>query len=61
MGRGAGWVGALKALRVGGLRQMSVPGGVARVKGGVVVVVVLWEALVVFVAVVVVGEVMDRK
>lgn len=37
---------------------MSVPGGLARVKGGVVVVVVLGEAIVVFVAA---GEVMDSR
>jgi hypothetical protein len=44
VGRVEGWVGALKALWEGGLRQMSVPGGAERVKGGMVVVVVDVEA-----------------
>lgn len=41
MGRDDGWVGALKALWEGGLRQMSVPGGEARAKGSSLIVVVL--------------------
>jgi hypothetical protein len=43
VGSVAGWVGALKALCEGGFRQMSVPGGVERLKGGMVVVVVDWD------------------
>lgn len=39
-----GWMEALKALWVGGLRQMSVPGGEERVKGGRWVVVVLGDS-----------------
>lgn len=40
-----GNVEALNALWVGGLRQISVPGGEERVKGGMVVVVVDWAMM----------------
>ena len=39
MGSSVGYVDALKALCVGGLRQMSVPAGAERLKGLIVVVV----------------------
>lgn len=42
LGRGDGWVGAEKTSREGGLRQMSVPAGEERLKGGTVVVFVAY-------------------
>lgn len=66
VGRGEGWVGALKALCEGALRQMSVPGGEQRLKGAMVVVVVFggWAAIAVgcgVVAVAVVVVVVERR